>query len=73
MTMLFFRSEESLDEWLESRGAARGATLSIDELWELTKRWYQNRMSPEYRGRTAAQAEAIFRDLGLTSPFWRLE
>ena len=73
MTMLFFRSEESLDEWLESRRAARGATLSIDALWELTQRWYQNRMSPEYRGRTAAQVQEIFRELGLTSPFWQVD
>ena len=73
MNMLFFRSEESLDEWLESRRAARGATLSIDELWELTQRWYQNRMSPEYRGRTTAQVQEIFKGLGLTSPFWQVD
>jgi hypothetical protein len=27
-------------------------------------------MRPEFRGRTVEQAQAIFRDLGFTSPFW---
>ncbi len=40
-------------------------------LWDMAKVWYDNRLSPEYRGRTAAQAHAIFREFGLTSAFWQ--
>jgi len=69
--MLFFRSEESLKQWLASRKAERGAVLSISQLWELSQRWYRDRMSPEYHGRTVEQAQAIFKELGLTSSFWQ--
>jgi hypothetical protein len=69
--MLFFRSEESLNEWLESKKAARGATLSVDRLWELSKRWYHNRLSLEYHGRSIEQVQEIFESLDLTDPFWQ--
>jgi hypothetical protein len=69
--MLFFRSEEALNEWLASKNAARGATFSIPQLWDLSQRWYNNRMSPDYHGRTIEQAQAIFQDVGLTSEFWQ--
>jgi hypothetical protein len=69
--MLFFQSEESLDEWLVPQKAQRGAVLSIPQLWELSQRWYQDRMSLEYRGRTIEQAQKIFEELGLTSEFWQ--
>jgi hypothetical protein len=29
-------------------------------------------MQPDFHGRTPEQAQAIFRELGLTSPFWAL-
>jgi hypothetical protein len=70
--MLFFQSEESLDKWLVSKNAARGAVLSIPQLWQLSQRWYYNRMSPEYHGRTLEQAQDIFKELGLTSSFWSM-
>jgi hypothetical protein len=69
--MLFFRSEETLTQWLASRQSKRGAVLSISELWELSQRWYHNRLSPEYHGRTIEQVQEIFRDVGLTSTFWQ--
>ncbi len=69
--MLFFQSEEALNEWLVSQKVERGAVLSIPQLWELSKRWYQDRMSLGYHGRTIEQVQAIFKDLGLTSEFWQ--
>ena len=70
--MLFFRSEEALNQWLAWNGASRGATFTIPQLWELSQRWYQNRMSPEYRGRTMEQVQQIFKEAGLTSDFWTI-
>ena len=70
--MLFFQSEEELNKWLISRKAQRGAVLSIPQLWELSQRWYHNRMSPEYHGRTVEQVQEIFKAVGLTSEFWRV-
>ena len=71
--MLFFRSEEALQEWLTLRKAERGAVLSIPQLWNLSQRWYQDRMSPKYHGRTVEQAQEIFRECGLIAEFWQAE
>lgn len=69
--MLFFRSEEMLNKWLATRSARRGAVFSIPELWKLSQRWYRDRLSPEYHGRTLEQVQEIFQELGLTSLFWQ--
>jgi hypothetical protein len=71
MNMLFFRSEELLDSWLASNHAQRGEVISIPLLWQLSQRWYENRLSPEYHGRTVQQVHKIFKQVGLTSEFWQ--
>ena len=70
MNMLFFRSEEALNEWLGLKQAARGAVFSIPQLWELSQLWYHNRMSPDYHGRSMEEVQKIFKEAGLTSSFW---
>lgn len=45
--------------------------LPLDTLWTLAQAWYRDRLSRDYRGRTAAEAQAIFARLGLTTPFWQ--
>ncbi len=59
-----------LRQWQADRGSAQGEMLSVAQVWELSKRWYQNRLSLDYRGRSVAQVEEIFRSLHLTSEFW---
>jgi hypothetical protein len=68
--MLLFQSEEYVRRWCRRQGVEPGATLSPEQVWELSKLWYRDRLSVEYHGRTAAQAEAIFREAGFTSSFW---
>lgn len=68
--MLFFRSEEALEIWLRNKNAEHGARLSLPQLWQLSQRWYHNRMSVEYHGRTLEEVQKIFEDLGLTGKFW---
>jgi hypothetical protein len=70
--MLLFRSEEDIDRWNRRRGRARGATLTLDQQWELARIWYADRMAPDWRRRTPEEAEAVFASLGLTGEFWRL-
>lgn len=70
--MLLFRSEEHVDRWCASRGLPRGGILTLEQLWELATAWYANRMAPDWRRRTAEEAEAVFAGIGLTGPFWRL-
>ena len=69
--MRFFRSEDTLREWQARQGGAAGETLTAPQVWELSKLWYHNRLSPDFHGRSAAQAAAIFQQAGLTSPFWQ--
>jgi hypothetical protein len=68
--MLLFRSEEDIDAWCSATGEPRGEALSLAQVWELSRAWYSDRISPDFRGRTAAEAEAIFQSVGLTSSFW---
>jgi len=44
--------------------------LTLDQVWELSRRWYCDRMSPSFRGLAADDAIMIFRSLGLTDDFW---
>ncbi len=48
----------------------RGQVLSVRQVWGLAQQWYGNRLAPEYHGRTLVQVAAIFKQLGLVSPFW---
>ena len=68
--MLLFQSEESLDTWCKQNNLERGETLSVQQVWELSKLWYGNRMSLDYHGRSMEQVADVFRQAGLMSKFW---
>jgi hypothetical protein len=70
---LFFRSEAGIDRWCSQNNVQRGETLSLSQLWALAQAWYHNRMDPQFRGRTVEEAQGVFRQLGLRSPFWYLD
>ena len=70
--MVFLRSEEHLERWLEANGWEPGATFSATKLNELARRWWWTRLDPDWRPRTAAKSQAILNELGLTGPFWQL-
>jgi Alkylmercury lyase len=70
--MLLFRDEEHVDRWAEQGGHPTGGLLTPEQLWELARRWYQNRLDPDWRRRTANEAQVVFEDIGLTGPFWEL-
>ncbi len=50
-----------------------GELLAVEQVWELSKLWYRDRCSPEFKGRTIAEAHQIFDRLGLRSSFWRFD
>lgn len=68
--MLLFRSEEWVDKWCKRNDLERGEMLNIQQVWELSKLWYGNRMSLEYHGRSMEQVAEVFRQVGLMSKFW---
>ena len=71
--MLLFRSEEHVDKWCADWRFSRGAVLTLERCWRLAAAWYSaDRRDPQWRRATAAQAQALFASLGLTSPFWNL-
>lgn len=70
--MLLFRSEEHVERWLADGSRPRGETLTLDQQWRLANEWFRGRHLPGWRRRSAAEAEGVFRDAGLTGDFWRL-
>ena len=70
--MVFLRSEEHLQRWLDANGWEPGATLSAPALNELARTWWWSRLDPGWRPRTADESQAILDALGLTGAFWAL-
>ena len=70
MNILFFRSEEAIEGWCQRSGVPRGEALTLRKTWELSKAWYDNRLSPSFKGRTAEEAATILGHLGLGDGFW---
>lgn len=68
--MLLFQSEEWIDKWCKRNNLDRGEVLTIQQVSELSKLWYQDRLSLDYHGRSIEQAQEIFKQAGLTSKFW---
>lgn len=71
--MLLFRSEEHIGLWCRAKEFPRGGLLTLDQGWRLADSWYGDRRSPDWRRRTPNEAGAVFEQLGLTGPFWRLD
>jgi hypothetical protein len=70
--MLAFRSEAHVDRWCTSRRVRRGASFGLEQAWQLGRLWYHDRLSPDWRRATPAEAEAAFTSIGLIGEFWRL-
>ena len=61
-----------MEPWCTRMGLPRGATMTLDQLWAMARRWYAGRLEPEWRGRTAEASQAILAEVGLTGDFWRM-
>jgi hypothetical protein len=70
--MLLFRDEEHILRWRSQWSQPPGATMTIDQAWQLAAGWFSNRMSPDWRRATLDEAEALLAKIGLTGPFWSL-
>ena len=49
-----------------------GALVDLPTLRRLARRWYGDRLDPNWRPRTREQSQAILDEVGLTGAFWRL-
>jgi Alkylmercury lyase len=70
--MLLFRSEEHVDRWCKQWNRPRGGTMSLAQGWMLAQLWYGDRLAPEWRVKSAQEAQAVFSQVGLTADFWQL-
>jgi hypothetical protein len=70
--MLLFRSEEHVERWLGQWKRRKGATLTLRQGWGLAQEWYSDRLSPDWRPKTAGEVLAAFSRLGLRGEFWRM-
>ncbi len=44
--------------------------MSVERLWDLSRAWYGDRHLPSWKRRTPAEADSLFRSVGLVSNFW---
>ena len=44
----------------------------MEQGWLLSRAWYRDRLSPEWKRKTAEEFEEIVGGLGLSGPFWRM-
>jgi len=68
--MLFFRSEEHVDQWCKVNGVTKRPLVSLDQLWQLAVTWYGNRLTIDSRRPGPDEMVQIFSELGLEGPFW---
>jgi hypothetical protein len=70
--MLLFRGEEHIESWRTQWNQPRGATLTIDQAWQLADAWYRDKMDADWRRATIEETEVLLGKLALTGPFWSL-
>jgi hypothetical protein len=58
--------------WCDEQGLRPGATMTVERMWELARRWYDDRFDLDWRRRTPAERQAILDGVGLAGPFWSL-
>ena len=46
--------------------------MPLDQLWDLARHWYANRLDYDWLPRTPDETEQVFVSAGLTGAFWRL-
>ncbi len=46
--------------------------MSVETMAELARIWYADKLEPNWRRKTLAEAQAVFDSLGLTGDFWEL-
>ena len=68
--MLFFRSEEQVDNWCRAHNTTKKPLVSLDQLWQLAVAWYDNRLDRDARRPRPDEMRQIFSAVGLEGSFW---
>lgn len=59
-------------QWEAKAGHPVGASVAPRVLWDLARRWYDDRLDLAWSRKTIPERVRILDDLGLTGPFWAL-
>jgi len=70
--ILFFSSEERIDEWCRRHGHPKGSVLDMPRALAVSEMWFGDYASPAWRRKTPEEALEIFKELDLDPAFWRL-
>ena len=71
--MLMFKNENQINSWTKRHNIAKGDIQPIKNIWELSKKWYGNHLSPNWKKWTVKEAKDIFLEFNLTHQIWDLE
>jgi hypothetical protein len=68
--MLLFRSEDTVIQWCKANSTPVRPLISMDQLWYLAVKWYENRITVDSRRPAPDEMVEIFSNIGLDDPFW---
>ena len=71
--MMIFKNENQINSWTKRHSIAKGDVQPIDNIWKLSKKWYGNHLSPNWKKWTMKEAKEIFSEFNLTHQIWELE
>ena len=58
--------------WCDAEQRTPGATIGLGQAWRLSQLWYENRLTSEWRPRTAVESQALLEAAELRGDAWRL-
>lgn len=70
--MLLFANEGQIDRWCGKHRIAKGDVQPIAKVWDFAKVWYGNRLNPDWKKWTVAEAKSIFERFELTGDIWNI-
>ena len=71
-TIRFFRDDDHVMEWSAQTETPIGEVVPIANLWQLSRHWFEHRMSPDWRKPQREVLQELLRDHGFTGHFWSL-
>lgn len=67
--MLPHKSEKALDDWCKRHQFEKGASLSADKCWQLSKKWYGGYLDHDWNRKSPEEVMSFFRSIGLDLNF----
>jgi len=71
--VLPFRSAADIPPWCARHALPKGEAVPLHQVAHLARLWYGSHANPDWHKWSIAEAQDIFQNAGLTSPFWNLQ